>query len=85
MVRWAQLSVARYAGDVLGPELSANIRAVPLDVEKQLELVQISREEGPEQTRTLYDFIRATLRKVPIQVDIITIKGTREVWRFATI
>jgi hypothetical protein len=36
---------------------NANIRAVPLDVEKLWELAQISRKPRPEQALALYDFI----------------------------
>lgn len=64
MVRWAQLNVARYAGGLLGAELNASIRAVPLDVEKLWELAQISRKERSEQTRALYDFIEDHNHKI---------------------
>ncbi len=49
--------LARYVGGILGAELHANIRAVPLDVERLWELAQISRKLLPEQTRALYEFI----------------------------
>ncbi len=41
----------------LAPELNANIRAVPLDVERLWESAQISRKLHPEQTRALNDII----------------------------
>ena len=64
MVRWAQLNVARYVGGILGAELNANIRAVPLDVERLWELAQISRKLRQEQTRALYDFIEDHNHKI---------------------
>ncbi len=57
MVKWAQLNVARYVGGILGAELNANIRAVPLDVERLWESAQISRKLHPEQTRALNEII----------------------------
>jgi hypothetical protein len=68
MVRWAQLNVARYAGGVLGADLNASIRGVPLDVEKLWELAQVSRRSGNEQAGALYDFIEDHNRKI---VDVI--------------
>jgi hypothetical protein len=64
MVRWSQLNVARYVGGILGAELSANIRAVPLDAEKLWELAQISRKLRPEQARALYDFVEDHNHKI---------------------
>jgi hypothetical protein len=72
MVRWAQLNVARYTGGILGAELAANIRVVPLDVERLWELAQISRKVRPEQTRALYDFIEVHNRKI---LDVIMAHG----------
>ncbi len=75
MVRWAQLNVARYVGGILGADLNANIRAVPLEVEKLWELAQISRKVRPEQTRALYGFIEDHNHKI---LDVIMAHGDKD-------
>jgi hypothetical protein len=57
MVKWAKLNVARYAGGILGSEVNAKIRAVPLDVEKLWELAELSNKLGDVATTQLSDFI----------------------------
>ena len=64
MVRWAQLSVARYTGGILGPELNKKIRAVPLDVEKLWKLAQIPRKVTQEDTPGLADFAQEHNQKI---------------------
>jgi hypothetical protein len=64
MARWAQLNVARYAGGVLGAELNAKIRAVPLDVEKLWELTKLPTKAEPEDRRGLVDFIEDHDQKI---------------------
>jgi hypothetical protein len=56
MVRWAQLNVARYAGGILGPELNAKIREVPLDVERLWELTRMSMKGEQDGGPALVDF-----------------------------
>jgi hypothetical protein len=64
MVKWAQLNVARYAGGVLGPEVGAKIRNVPLDLDALAELTHISRKLRQDEAQALSDFIESHNHKI---------------------
>jgi hypothetical protein len=57
MVRWAQVNVARYAGGIVSQKLNAEIRSVPLDIQKLWELAQIEQKNLNDQNEALFEVI----------------------------
>lgn len=64
MVEWAQLNVARYAGGVVSPKLNAEIRSVPLDIEKLWELARTQQKITTEETDALSEFVEQHNHKI---------------------
>jgi hypothetical protein len=64
MVQWAQVNVARYAGGVVSPKLNAEIRAVPLDMERLWELAQTPRKRTAEESDALFEFVEHHNHKI---------------------
>jgi hypothetical protein len=64
MVEWAQLNVARFAGGVVTPKLNAEIRSVPLDIEKLWELARTRRKIATEETDALAEFVEQHNHKI---------------------
>ena len=59
MVQWARLNVARYAGSVVSPELNAQIRSMPLDIEELWALAQANRLNQTDEMEAIYTFSEA--------------------------
>ncbi len=68
MVQWARLNVARYAGSVVSPELNAQIRSMPLDIEELWALAQANRLNQTDEMEAIYTFSEANNQKI---LDII--------------
>jgi hypothetical protein len=64
MVKWAQLNVARYTGGVLGTEINAKIRALPLEIQTLWELTQLPRKMRQEESHALAQFIDEHNQKI---------------------
>jgi hypothetical protein len=64
MVQWAQVNAARYAGSIVAPEINAEIRSVPLDVEKLWELARTQRQFATDETDALAEFIEQHNHKI---------------------